>query len=73
MDIAKHISVSDEVYEMLLERKSDKRFSETIKEALLAKSSIMEFAGTLSKAEGKKLKAQIQKERKQNYGREFNW
>jgi predicted CopG family antitoxin len=74
--MAKQISVSDEVYELLLKRKGNKSFSQVIKESLCpkqGKADIMCLAGILKedKAELDKLKKQIAAEREQNYGRTF--
>lgn len=73
---ARQISVSNEVYELLLERKGNKSFSEVIKESLCPKEKkvdIMSFAGILKddKEELEKLKKQIAAEREANYGRTF--
>ena len=74
--MAKQISVSDEVYELLLKRKGKKSFSQVIKENLGHKEDrvdIRDLAGMLKsdkeKLEG--LKAQIAEEREKNYGRNF--
>jgi len=74
--MAKQISVSDEVYELLLKRKGKKSFSQVIKENLGRKEDrvdIRDLAGMLKsdkeKLEG--LKAQIAEERERNYGRDF--
>ena len=74
--MARQISVSNEVYELLLERKGKKSFSQVIKENLCPKEKkdIMRFAGIMKK-ERKKLEmlsAQIETEREANYGREFD-
>lgn len=72
--MARQISVSNEVYELLVERKGKKSFSEVIKENLCPKEEkpdIMELAGVL-KDEKKilaKLKSKIAEERDSNYGR----
>jgi predicted CopG family antitoxin len=72
--LARQISVSNEVYELLLEKKGKKSFSEVIKESLCRKeekTDIMSLAGAL-KSEKKtleELKAKIAKEREENYGR----
>jgi predicted CopG family antitoxin len=74
MRLARQISVSNEVYELLLEKKGKKSFSEVIKESLCRqeeKTDIMSFAGAL-KSEKKtleELKAKIAQEREANYGR----
>ncbi len=72
--MARQISVSNEVYELLLERKGKKSFSEVIKENLCPqeeKPDIMTFAGALKneKKTLEKLKAKIAEERESNYGR----
>lgn len=72
--MARQISVSNEVYELLIERKGKKSFSEVIKENLCSKeekSDIMIFAGALKneKKALKQLKAKIAEERESNYGR----
>ncbi len=64
--MARQISVSNEVYELLLERKGKKSFSEVIKESLCAntkKTDIMKYAGILKdqKKELDQLKKQIKK------------
>ena len=72
--VARQISVSNEVYELLLERKGNKSFSQVIKENLCRneeKKDILSFAGAL-KGEKKaleKLKSKIAEEREANYGR----
>jgi predicted CopG family antitoxin len=55
--MARQISVSNEVYELLSKRKGEKSFSEVIKENLILKEEkkdIMRFAGIM-KNERKKL------------------
>ncbi len=73
--MARQISVSNEVYELLLKRKGKKSFSEVIKESLCTreKVDIMSLAGILKedKEELEKLKQQIAAEREANYGRTF--
>jgi predicted CopG family antitoxin len=74
--MARQISVSNEVYELLLDRKGKKSFSQVIKENLCAKEEkvdIMSLAGILKedKKELDKLKEQITAEREANYGRTF--
>jgi predicted CopG family antitoxin len=74
--MARQISVSNEVYELLLERKGTKSFSEVIKESLCPKEEkvdIMSLAGILKddRVELEKLKKQIEAEREANYGRTF--
>jgi len=74
--MARQISVSNEVYELLSKRKGKKSFSEVIKENLILKEEkkdIMRFAGIM-KNERKKLEelnATIAAEREANYGRDF--
>lgn len=74
--MAKQISVSDEVYALLLKRKGKKSFSQVIKENLghaEDRADIRKLAGSLKgdreRLEG--LKAQIAEERERNYGRGF--
>ena len=72
--MARQISVSNEVYELLLERKGKRSFSEVIKENICGKEEkpdIMSFAGALKneKQTLEELKAKIAKEREANYGR----
>ena len=74
--MARQISVSNEVYELLLKRKGKKSFSQFIKESLCAtekKTDIMKFAGILKddKEKLEQLKLQIAAEREANYGRSF--
>ena len=74
--MARQISVSNEVYELLSKRKGKKSFSQVIKENLCPKEEkidIMKFAGILKddKEELERLKSQIAAEREQNYGRTF--
>jgi predicted CopG family antitoxin len=74
--VARQISVSNEVYELLLERKGKKSFSQVIKESLCPKEKrvdIMSLAGILKddKEELEQLKKQIEAEREANYGRKF--
>jgi len=74
--MARQISVSNEVYELLSKRKGKKSFSQVIKENLCPKEEkvdIMNLAGILKddKEELKRLKSQIAAEREQNYGRTF--
>ncbi len=74
--MARQISVSNEVYELLLERKGKKSFSQVIKENLCIKEEkvdIMSLAGILKddKEELERLKQQIAAEREANYGRTF--
>ncbi len=72
--MTKQISVSNEVYQLLLERKGKRSFSEVIKESLCRqeeKADIMNFAGALKteKEPLDGLKTKIAKEREANYGR----
>lgn len=74
--MARQISVSNEVYELLLKRKGKKSFSEVIKENLCPKADkvdIMSLAGILKddKQALERLKQQIAAEREANYGRTF--
>ena len=74
--MARQISVSNEVYELLLKRKGKKSFSEVIKENLCPKEEkedIMNLAGILKddKQALERLKQQIAAEREANYGRTF--
>ena len=74
--MARQISVSNEVYELLLKRKGKKSFSEVIKENLcprIEKVDIMSLAGILKddKQALERLKQQIAAEREANYGRTF--
>jgi predicted CopG family antitoxin len=74
--MAKQISVSDEVYQLLLKRKGNKSFSQVIKESLCStqkKTDIMRFAGIMKDEKEKlqQLKQQIEAEREANYGRSF--
>ena len=76
LEVARQITVSNEVYEMLLKRKGNKSFSQVIKESLCAnskKTEIMKYAGILKdqKKELDQLKKQIEEERETNYGRTF--
>jgi predicted CopG family antitoxin len=70
--MARQISVSNEVYELLLKRKGKKSFSEVIKENLCPKEEkvdLMSLAGILKddKQELEALKKQIAAERETNY------
>jgi predicted CopG family antitoxin len=72
--MARQISVSNEVYELLSKRKGKKSFSQVIKENLCSheeKANIMNFAGILKneKAQLELLKLKITTEREANYGR----
>jgi predicted CopG family antitoxin len=74
--MARQISVSNEVYELLLKRKGEKSFSQVIKENLCPKEEkvdIMNLAGILKddKQALERLKQQIAAEREANYGRTF--
>lgn len=76
MMMARQISVSNEVYELLLKHKGKKSFSEVIKESLCTKkkkTDIMRFAGIMKDEKEKleELKKQIATEREANYGRTF--
>jgi predicted CopG family antitoxin len=76
MQMPRRISVSNEVYELLLERKGKKSFSQFIKENLCPneeKKGIMCLAGILKNEKKKlgKLNATIADEREANYGRDF--
>ena len=72
--VARQISVSNEVYELLLKRKGKKSFSEVIKENLRLqgeKRDVMSFAGIMKDEKQKLelLKSKIAAEREANYGR----
>ena len=72
--MARQISVSNEVYELLLKKKGKKSFSEVIKENLCVKEEkkdIMSFAGIMKdqKEQLELLKSKIAAEREANYGR----
>ena len=74
LNVARQISVSNEVYELLLKRKGKKSFSQVIKENLCSKEEkedVMSFAGILKdkKEELELLKREIAAEREANYGR----
>jgi predicted CopG family antitoxin len=74
--VARQISVSNEVYELLSKRKGKKSFSEVIKERFCStekKTDIMKFAGIMKddKEKLEQLKLQIAAEREANYGRSF--
>lgn len=74
--MARQISVSNEVYELLLKRKGKKSFSQVIKENLYPKEEkmdIMRLAGILKDDSEKleRLKEKIAAEREENYGRTF--
>jgi predicted CopG family antitoxin len=74
--MARQISVSNEVYELLSKRKGKKSFSRVIKENLCSeekKLDIMSFAGILKEDKQKLdlLKSKISAEREANYGREL--
>ena len=76
--VARQISVSNEVYELLLQRKGKKSFSQVIKECLGPKDKkleIIKLAGILKddKDDLELLKKQIEAEREANYGRKFKW
>jgi len=75
-NVARQISVSNEVYELLLKRKGKKSFSEVIKENLCPKEEkmdIMSLAGILKDDSEKleRLKEKVAAEREENYGRTF--
>jgi predicted CopG family antitoxin len=75
-NVTRQISVSNEVYELLLKRKGDKSFSQVIKENLCPKENkvdIMSLAGILKDdAQAlERLKQQIAAEREANYVRKF--
>jgi predicted CopG family antitoxin len=72
--MSRQISVSNEVYELLLKRKGKKSFSQVIKENLCSeetKVDIMSFAGIMKgdKQNLELLKSKIAAEREANYGR----
>ena len=72
--MARQISVSNEVYDLLLQRKGKKSFSQFIKENLCRqeeKMDIMSFAGIVNneKQALEQLKLKIAAEREANYGR----
>lgn len=74
--MARQISVSNEVYELLSKIKGKKSFSQVIKENLCPKEEqvdIMKLAGILKDDKKKldRLNAQIAAERETNYGRTF--
>ncbi len=74
LSMARQISVSNEVYELLSKRKGKKSFSQVIKENLRSeetKVDIMSFAGVMKddKQKLELLKSKIAAEREANYGR----
>ena len=74
VNVARQISVSNEVYELLSKRKGKKSFSQVIKENLCSekeKVDIMSFAGAMKNEKQKLelLKSKIAAEREANYGR----
>ena len=74
LNMARQISVSNEVYELLSKRKGKKSFSQVIKENLYSpeeKKDIMSFAGVMKNEKEKLelLKLKIAAEREANYGR----
>ena len=74
--MARQISVSNEVYELLLKRKGKRSFSQVIKENLCPKEQkvdIISLAGILKddRQALERLKQQIAVEREANYGRKF--
>jgi predicted CopG family antitoxin len=76
LGMARQISVSNEVYELLSKRKGKKSFSEVIKENLILKEEkkdIMRFAGIMKNEKKKldELNKTIAAEREANYGRDF--
>ncbi len=76
LDVARQISVSNEVYELLLKRKGKKSFSQVIKENLCPKKErvgIMSLAGILSddRENLERLQKKIAADREKNYGRTF--
>ena len=75
--MARQISVSNEVYELLSKHKGKKSFSQVIKESICStekKTDIMKFAGIMKdeKEALERLKLQIEAEREANYGRSFD-
>jgi predicted CopG family antitoxin len=77
-NVARQISVSDDVYEEMSKLKGDRSFSEFIREKVgISKNNkkILRFAGILKKDSKKlnELKKVVAKEREENYGREFSW
>ena len=76
LKVARQISVSNEVYELLSKIKGKKSFSQVIKENLRSQDGrvdIMSFAGTLKteKQTLEQLKSKIASEREANYGRKL--
>jgi len=74
LNMARQISVSNEVYELLSKRKGKKSFSQVIKENLCSleeKKDVMRFAGVMKSERDKLeiLKSKIAAEREANYGR----
>jgi predicted CopG family antitoxin len=74
--MARQISISNEVYELLSKRKGKKSFSQVIKESICSedkKIDLMSLAGILKedKQSLEQLKKQIATEREANYGRKF--
>ncbi len=74
--LARQISVSEEVYELLLRRKGKKSFSQVIKENLSSpgeREDIRNLAGILRDDRGEldRLKSRIAEERERNTGREY--
>jgi len=72
--MARQISVSNEVCELLLKRKGNRRFSQVIKKSLCQqemKADIMRFAGAMKseKEALEQLKSEMTAERETNYGR----
>ena len=76
--MARQISVSDEVYEMLSKKKGEKSFSEVIKEVVAKKekagNSIMQYAGILKGyKKWEKIERSIEAGRRRNTSRKIDW
>ena len=76
--MARQISVSEDLYETLVEMKGQRSFSETIWKAISGekkRKELRSFAGALKKDKKKleELKSTIAKEREANRGRNFSW
>jgi predicted CopG family antitoxin len=75
--VAKQISVSDEVYGILMKAKGSKSFSEAIKEMVKGRNNlddVMEFFGMLKKGNSmSRLEKLIEAERKGSLGRNAEW
>jgi predicted CopG family antitoxin len=74
--MARQISVSNEVYELLLEKKGNKSFSQVIKDNWCPKEEkpdILRFAGIMKDEKEKLelLKKKITADREANYGRKL--